>query len=82
MEFPKEYKDFQAQALVIKQKLALGEELSKDDINIIMSLTKFNLMDSFWLNSSVLIFGKIILHLSEGALKSYQKKGKKKNGGN
>jgi hypothetical protein len=37
-------------------------------------------MDSSSLRASVLIFGKIILHLSDGALKNYQKKGEEKNG--
>ena len=80
MEFDKEYKDLQAQSLVIKQKLAEAEELSRDDVDAIVNLTAFDFMDSSSLRASVLIFGKIILHLSDGALKNYQKKGDKKNG--
>ena len=80
MEFDKEYKDLQAQSLVIRQKLAEAEELSREDIDTVVNLTAFDFMDSSSLRASVLIFGKIILHLSDGALKNYQKKGEEKNG--
>ena len=80
MEFDKEFKDLQAQSLVIRQKLAEAEELSRDDVDAIVNLTAFDFMDSSSLRASVLIFGKIILHLSDGALKNYQKKGEEKNG--
>ena len=80
MEFDKEFKDLQAQSLVIRQKLAEAEELSREDINTVVNLTAFDFMDSSSLRASVLIFGKIILHLSDGAIKNYQKKGDKKNG--
>ena len=80
MEFDKEFKDFQARALVIKQKLAEAEELTRDDVSTVINLTAFDFMDSSSLRASVLIFGKIILHLSDGALKNYQKKGEEKNG--
>jgi len=80
MEFDKEFKDFQAQALVIKQKLAEAEELSREDINTVVNLAVFDFLDSSSLRASVMIFGKIILHLSDGALKNYQKKGEEKNG--
>ena len=80
MEFDKDYKDFQARALVIKHKLAEAEELSRDDIDVVVNLTAFDFMDSSSLRASVMIFGKIILHLSDGALKNYQKKGEEKNG--
>ena len=80
MEFDKEYKDLQVQSLVIKQKLAEAEELTRDDVDAIVNLTAFDFMDSSSLRASVLIFGKIILHLSDGALKNYQKKGEEKNG--
>ena len=80
MEFDKGYKDFQAQSLVIKQKLAEAEELSRDDIDVVVNLAVFDFLDSSSLRASVMIFGKIILHLSDGALKNYQKKGEEKNG--
>jgi len=80
MEFDKDYKDFQAQSLVIKQKLAEAEELSRDDIDVVVNLAVFDFLDSSSLRASVMIFGKIILHLSDGALKNYQKKGEEKNG--
>ena len=80
MEFDKEYKDLQAQSLVIRQKLSEAEELSRDDIDAIVNLTAFDFMDSSSLRASVMIFGKIILHLSDGAIKNYQKKGEEKNG--
>ena len=80
MEFDKEFKDFQARALVIKQKLAEAEELSREDINTVVNLAVFDFLDSSSLRASVMIFGKIILHLSDGALKNYQKKGEEKNG--
>ena len=80
MEFDKDYKDFQAQSLVIKQKLAEAEELSREDINSVVNLAVFDFLDSSSLRASVMIFGKIILHLSDGALKNYQKKGEEKNG--
>ena len=80
MEFDKEYKNFQAKSLIVRQKLAEDQELSRDDIDAIVNLTAFDFMDSSSLRSSVLIFGKIILHLSDGALKNYQKKGEEKNG--
>ena len=80
MEFDKEYESFQAQSLVIRQKLAEAEELSREDIDAVINLTAFDFMDSSSLRASVMIFGKIILHLSDGALKNYQKKGEEKNG--
>ena len=80
MEFDKEYKDLKAQALVIKHKLAEAEELSRDDINTVVRLAVFDFLDSSSLRASVMIFGKIILHLSDGAIKNYQKKGEEKNG--
>ena len=80
MDFDKDYKDFQAQSLVIKQKLAEAEELSREDINTVVNLAVFDFLDSSSLRASVMIFGKIILHLSDGAIKNYQKKGDKKNG--
>jgi hypothetical protein len=80
MVFDKQYKDLQAQSLVIRQKLAEARELSRDDINTVVNLTAFDFMDSSSLRSSVLIFGKMILHLSNGAIKNYQKKGEEKNG--
>ena len=78
--FSKEYKDFQAQALVVKHKLAEAKQLSREDINTVVNLTAFDFMDSSSLRASVMIFGKIILHLSDGALKNYQKKKEEKNG--
>ena len=80
MVFDKNYKDFQAQSLVIKQKLAEAEELSREYINTVVNLAVFDFLDSSSLRASVMIFGKIILHLSDGAIKNYQKKGDKKNG--
>ena len=80
MEFDKEFKDLQAQSLVIRQKLAEAEELSREDINTVVNLAVFDFLDSSSLRASVMIFGKIILHLSDGALKNYQKKGEEKNG--
>ena len=37
MVFDKQYKDLQAQSLVIKQKLAEAEELSREDINTVIN---------------------------------------------
>ena len=65
---------------MIKHKLAEAEELSRDDIDVVVNLAVFDFMDSSSLRASVMIFGKIILHLSDGALKNYQKKGEEKNG--
>ena len=80
MEFDKEYESFQAQSLVIRQKLAEAEELSREDIDAVINLTAFDFMDSSSLRASVMTFGKIILHLSDGAIKNYQKKEEEKNG--
>ena len=62
MTFNKEYKDFQAQSLVIRQKLAEAEELSREDIDTVVNLTAFDFMDSSSLRASVMIFGKIIYY--------------------
>ena len=59
MTFNKEYKDFQAQSLVIRQKLAEAEELSREDINTVVNLTAFDFMDSSSLRASVLIFKEL-----------------------
>ena len=64
MEFDKEYESFQAQSLVIRQKLAEAEELSREDIDAVINLTAFDFMDSSSLRASVMTFGKIILSFS------------------
>ena len=80
MEIDKEFDKFHTQSLVIGQKLSEGEELSREDIEKIVELSVLDFLNSSSLRSAVMHFGKIISHLSDGALKNFQKKKEEKNG--